>query len=194
MMLSEIILGTLLLAQTYNVPFSPRAAAPTQVNCGTDTGDRDVGSWINAAYAATYCTTGSNSGGYTVDSCSMQWAGGWAGTAHWRCAIYDDDGGSPSSPDNLLCESASTTVVAPSAQTTYSADLSGASCGTLSASTKYWIGIQYDSWNDQNLYGGSASGQQGEQQSQSYGAFPAPWGSGSTYDQNPLLFVTLNEE
>src|ERR1700733_7777983 len=106
------------------------ASAQTTTSCGQslqtgiDSGD---GLW----QLGTPCTTGTNSGGYTVSSISY-----WVGTptsTSFNLGVYGNSSGSPSS---LLC-SVSTGTITPSSGWN-SVNISG--CPTLSASTTYWVG------------------------------------------------------
>ena len=106
------------------------ASVQTTTSCGqtTQTGvDSQDAFW----QLGTPCTTGTNTGGYTVSSISY-----WVGTpvsASFDLGVYSSSSGTPSS---LLC-SVSTGTITPSSGWN-SVNISN--CPTLSASTTYWVG------------------------------------------------------
>ncbi len=105
-------------------------SSQTTTSCGqtTQTGvDSQDAFW----QLGTPCTTGTNTGGYTVSSISY-----WVGTpvsASFDLGVYSSSSGTPSS---LLC-SVSTGTITPSSGWN-SVNISN--CPTLSASTTYWVG------------------------------------------------------
>jgi hypothetical protein len=79
--------------------------------------------------------TGSDTNGYTPLSISYAVLGGITSTT-WDFGIYSD---SSSTPSSLLCHVGTSTITPVSNFNTIS--LVGKSCPTLSASTRYWIGL-----------------------------------------------------
>ena len=118
-------------AQTNSVTLSLTVnAAVTTTTCGqslqtgTDSGDA---LW----QLGTPCTTGTNTGGYTVSSISY-WAGTPASTS-FSLGVYGNSAGTPGS---LLCSVSTGTITPSSGWNTVNIS----SCPTLSASTTYWVG------------------------------------------------------
>jgi large repetitive protein len=118
-------------AQTRSVTFSLAVnSSQSTTNCGQTT-QSGVDSLDAFWQLGTPCTTGTNSGGYTVSSISY-----WVGTpasASFNLGVYSNSSGTPSS---LLC-SVSTGTITPSSGWN-SVNISN--CPTLSASTTYWVG------------------------------------------------------
>ena len=105
------------------------AFGQTTTSCGeaTQTG---VDSGNSLAQLGTPCTTGSNSGGYTVSSVSY-----WVGTptsTSFALGVFSSSSGSPTL---LLCSASTGTITPTSGWNTV--NISG--CPTLSPSTTYWV-------------------------------------------------------
>ncbi len=153
------------------------------VDCGPSThNNTDTG---NANYAfATPCTTGANGSGYSVASLTV-----WIGTAAsagttWGMAVYV---GSTASTATLVCHVESTATQSANALNT----LTPSGCGTLSASTTYWI-AQYSASGTQQQGYQTGTCDSAYHSSVSMPSWPDPFG-GSTftsvcYEQ----YMTLN--
>jgi hypothetical protein len=98
----------------------------------------------------TPCSTGTNSGGYTVTSISY-WVGSPTSTS-FDLGVYSDSSGTPNS---LLC-SVSTGTITPTSGWN---SINISSCPTLSANTTYWVGyITGSNAIEQGTVGGACPG------------------------------------
>ncbi len=151
-------------------------AAPAQaqnVDCGVTGAGLSSVSAFNNLQDGISCTTGANSGGYTVNSCSIRVGALGVDANQLRCAIYTD----AADPNKaLLCQGG---PMAATANATNTITLTG--CGTLAASTTYWI-----SWNTNDAglnYRDTAAtacaGASGSSffRTWTFGAAPSPWGT-----------------
>jgi hypothetical protein len=131
------------------------------------------------------CATGTNGGGYNVQSISMYIGAATAGT-HIMCSVYDS-AGPPKNKIAAGCDTASTALAAnPTGYVTM--PVTGA-C-PLAASTRYWIACMSD--NTSIAYG-NTTGCTGCWQwvSQAYGTFPATLAAGGTYNNAPAYYLTV---
>lgn len=156
------------------------------VDCGTTgTGTVDSNGWSNFQ-AGRSCTTGGNSAGYTVQSCSIR-LGAEPTAANIRCAIYNNT----ADPNKALLCQGGPQAATPNATNTIT--LSG--CGTLTASTVYWITHNNDQ-NDLAYRDVNATACTGVTTdffvASTFGAAPNPWGTRGSDTCENVQFMTLN--
>lgn len=143
-----------------------------------------------------YVVTGSNGGGYTVNSCSL-WVGS-GGTAGDKIDCIIVAASSPTKTTaTVLCHATYTeTSTAPNGWVT----LPMTGCGTLPANTAYWIGINTNDGGVSNGYydcGGTCSGAAGSAtypnyyEPLNYGTYSAlPTSSMTAYTEQMSVYIT----
>ena len=167
------------------VSFTVTSTCGESAQSGTDGQNADWG-------FATPCVTGSDANGYTPASIQY-WVGNPTSTS-FDLGIYADSSGSPGS---LLCHTGTTTLT-PIAGWNNNISLSGKSCPTLSASTRYWIGyITGSNTIQQGIVSGTcpgtslvsvyASSEEGS------AALPNPFGASAGTPSCYSIYLVLND-
>ncbi len=171
--LLALLLGVLALAW---------AATPAHAqDCGnTGTGAFSIAGF-NDFQDGQSCVTGANGAGYTVNNCQIRIT---TAAGNLRCAIYDNT----ADPNKaLLCQAG------PQATTTGINTLTLSGCGTLSASTTYWISFNTSSATTAYTAGvaGCASGITDFFVASTFGAAPSPWGTRTSETCDLRMWMNL---
>lgn len=192
-LICTLLMATLSVAQTLPIP-GPGKQGPGGGGGGTSNlgytvvGASNAGGFVGYTFGNQF-TTGSNGLGYAINSCSAYYTTKDGAADGWQCAIYADSAGVPGSK---LCSSTTKSITSAAAWDTMTTNITGAGCGTLAASTTYWVFLEMQGNGTNMNYDGSTGAKY--QNTGGYGTWNNPmgalggdWGSTSLY-----ITVTAN--